>query len=176
MGSKFKPGAFAMAALAVGLSVACQSARAQTADELGSVVAKHGAWSMVCGQPPGAPEKQCAIEQVDVAKDRAGISLSVIAFKTAGDKTPMLSVIVPLDVLLPKGLTLFVDNKKIGRAYFMVCRVNGCEVQVKIDDDLMKTLSDGKQAYFSIYNSKDADGIAVPVDLNGFGDGFKALP
>ncbi len=150
-------------------------ARAQSDEAPGAVTAKHGAWSTVCGQPPGAPGKQCAIEQVVADKDQRDVQILIRAFRTADKKTRILQVLAPLGVLLPKGLGLFVDGKDIGRAYFLLCQTDGCEVEVAMDDDLMKTFKGGKQAVFTIYRTQET-GIGFPVDLKGFGEGFDALP
>ena len=108
-------------------------------------------------------------------KDQRDVQLLIRAFQTADKKTRILQVLAPLGVLLPKGLGLFVDGKDIGRAYFLLCRMEGCEVEVSIDDDLMKTLESGKQAVFTIYRTQEA-GIGFPVDLKGFGEGFAPCP
>ena len=150
-------------------------ARSQSDATPGTVSARHGAWATVCEQPAGAPQKQCAVEQVVADKDQRDVQLLIRAFKTADKKTRILQVLAPLGVLLPKGLGLYVDGKDIGRAYFLLCRMEGCEVEVSVDDDLMKTLKSGKQAVFTIYRTQEA-GIGFPVDLKGFGEGFDALP
>ncbi|WP_407946689.1 invasion associated locus B family protein [Pararhizobium mangrovi] len=141
----------------------------------GTVEAKHGAWSTVCGTPPGAPGRQCALMQLVVAKDQPNVAISVVALKTADGEARILKILTPLGVLLPKGLGLFIDGKSIGRAYFLVCREEGCQVEVTIDDQLLKTLKSGKQAVFTLYKTQE-EGIGIPVDLTGFGEGFDALP
>ncbi len=169
------PGLKSAIAALIAVSVSTAAARAQSEEVPGTVSARHGAWSTVCGQPPGAPGKQCAVEQVVADKDQRDVQILIRAFKTADKKTRILQVLAPLGVLLPKGLGLFVDGKDIGRAYFLLCRLEGCEVEVSIDEDLMKTLKGGKQAVFTIYRTQE-NGIGFPVDLDGFGEGFDALP
>lgn len=156
------------------LMVASGPSQAQE-QPFGTVRAKHGAWSEVCGRPAGAPEEQCAIMQLVVAKDQPDVALSVVALKTADKKANILKILAPLGVLLPKGLGLYVDGKDIGRAYFVFCYSDGCYVEVTIDDQLMKTLRSGKKAVFTVFKTPEA-GIGIPVDLTGFGEGFDALP
>lgn len=151
------------------------SAHAQDVPGTGTAKEQHGAWTTVCGRPAGAPEDQCAIMQLVVAKDRPDVAISVVALKTADKQTDILKVIVPLGILLPKGLGLIIDGKDVGRAYFLACRTYGCEVQVTIDKSLMQALDSGKQAVFTIYKTQEA-GIGIPVELNGFAEGFDALP
>ena len=141
----------------------------------GTVKSKHGAWAVVCDQPAGAPEEQCALLQNVVAEDRPEIGLSIVALKTADKKARILRVLAPLGILLPNGLGLYVDGKDIGRAQFVRCFADGCYAEVVLAEELLKTLSAGKMATFIVFQTPE-QGIGIPVDLNGFKDGFTALP
>jgi invasion protein IalB len=44
-----------------------------------------------------------------------------------------------------------------------------------LEDALLKTLRAGKQATFIVFQSPE-EGIGIPVDLTGFGEGYDALP
>ncbi|GGE14407.1 hypothetical protein GCM10011390_36970 [Aureimonas endophytica] len=141
----------------------------------GTVKSQHGAWNLVCDRPAGAASDQCALLQNVVAEDRPEIGLSVVALKTADQKARILRILAPLGILLPNGLGLYVDGKDIGRAQFVRCFSDGCYAEVILADELLKTLSEGKSATFIVFQTPE-QGIGIPVDLNGFGDGFKALP
>jgi invasion protein IalB len=47
---------------------------------------------------------------------------------------------------------------------------------VEIDDELMRILRAGKNAVFALRESTDQDRVGIPVELNGFGPGYDALP
>ena len=141
----------------------------------GTVKSVHGAWSIICDTPPGAKTEQCAMMQNVVASDRPEIGLSVVVLKTADHKAQILRVLAPLGVLLPNGLGLNVDGKDIGRAYFVRCFQDGCYAEVILEQKLIDTLSHGKSATFIVFQTPE-QGIGIPVDLNGFADGFAALP
>ncbi|WP_193227581.1 invasion associated locus B family protein [Aureimonas psammosilenae] len=141
----------------------------------GTVKSQHGAWNLVCDRPAGAASDQCALLQNVVAEDRPEIGLSVVALKTADGKARILRILAPLGILLPNGLGLYVDGKDIGRAQFVRCFSDGCYAEVILADELLSTLSSGKSATFIVFQTPE-QGIGIPVDLNGFGDGFKALP
>ena len=136
----------------------------------------HGAWSMVCDQPPGSSVEQCALMQNVIADDRPEIGLSIAVLKTADREARLLRVLTPLGVFLPEGMNLFVDNVDIGKAYFSRCYLDGCYVEVDIDDDLMRILRAGTQAVFTLNFSVDQNSIGIPVDLSGFAEGYDALP
>lgn len=145
------------------------------AQQKGTVKSKHGAWSIVCDTPPGAASQQCAMIQNVVASDRPEMGLSVVVLKTADKKARILRVLAPLGILLPNGLGLNVDGKNIGRAYFVRCFEDGCYAEVILEDKLLKTLENGKSATFIVFQTPE-QGIGIPVDLNGFKEGFDALP
>ncbi len=145
------------------------------AQQGGKVKSKHGVWSIICDTPAGASNEQCALMQNVVAEDRAEVGLSVVVLKTADRKAKILRVLAPLGVLLPNGLGLNVDGKDIGRAYFVRCLKDGCFAEVILEDNLLKTLKAGTTATFIVFQSPE-EGIGIPVDLNGFSEGFSKLP
>jgi len=145
------------------------------AQQPGTVKSNHGAWSIVCDQPAGASGEQCALMQNVLAEDRPELGLSVVVLKTADRKAKILRVLAPLGVLLPNGLGLNVDGKDIGRAYFVRCFSDGCYAEVVLEEELLKTFRSGATATFIVFQSPE-EGIGIPVDLKGFGEGYDALP
>jgi invasion protein IalB len=164
--SRLSRAAFGLAAL--GLAAAALPS-ASVAQQPGTVKSNHGAWSIVCDQPAGASGEQCALMQNVLAEDRPELGLSVVVLKTADRKAKILRVLAPLGVLLPNGLGLNVDGKDIGRAYFVRC------AEVVLEDELLKTFRSGATATFIVFQSPE-EGIGIPVDLKGFGEGYDALP
>ncbi len=147
---------------------------AQTAPK-GTVKSTHGSWSIVCDTPAGATSEQCAMMQNVVAEDRPEIGLSVVVLRTADNKAEILRVLAPLGVLLPNRLGLNVDGRDIGRAEFIRCFQDGCYAEVVLEKTLIDTLKAGKSATFFVFQTPE-EGIGIPVDLNGFNEGFAALP
>jgi invasion protein IalB len=154
----------------------------QSPQQPGVVKSNHGAWSIVCDKPAGANGEQCALMQNVIADDRPEVGLSVVILKTADRKATILRVLAPLGVLLPNGLGLNVDGNDIGKAYFVRCFSDGCysevvldDTKVKDDEQTLKVLLAGKTATFIVFQSPE-EGIGIPVDLNGFREGYEALP
>ena len=156
--------------LAGALVFASLSATAQ-----GVVRSAHGDWQIRCDMPPGAQSEQCALIQSVTAEDRPNIGLTVIVLKTADQKSRLMRVLAPLGVLLPHGLGLNVDGNDIGRAYFVRCFQDGCYAEVILEEPLLETLRTGEAATFIVFQTPE-QGIGIPVDLDGFGAGFDALP
>ncbi|QAY95990.1 invasion-associated locus B family protein [Methylovirgula ligni] len=147
----------------------------QTALAQGVIKSKHGDWEIRCETPPGAQREQCALLQSVAADDRPNINLVVIVLKTADGKSRLLRVIAPLGVLLPSGLGLKIDSIDVGRAGFVRCLPTGCVAEVVMDDKLIGELRNGHNATFIIFQTPE-EGIGIPLALNGFGEGFDALP
>lgn len=135
----------------------------------------HGDWQVRCDTPAGAQNEQCVLMQFVTAEDRDNVGLTVIFLKTADKKARIMRVLAPLGVLLPSGLGLKVDNTEKGRAGFVRCQPTGCVAEVILDDDLLGLLRNGKTATFIIFQTPE-EGIGIPISLNGFGEGFDALP
>lgn len=163
-----------VAALLAGILMAAPAV-AQQPPENGTVRSTHGAWSIICDTPAGAATEQCAMMQNVVAEDRPEVGLSVVVLRTADGKAEILRVLAPLGVLLPNGLGLHVDGKDIGRAYFVRCFQDGCYAEVILEGELLQTLRNGQSATFIVFQTPE-EGIGIPVDLEGFNEGFDALP
>ncbi|MBB5538673.1 invasion associated locus B family protein [Rhizobium herbae] len=173
--SRLPIAALGLAATLLSYTAAAQQPGAQQPGTPGTVKSNHGAWSIVCDQPAGASAEQCALMQNVIAEDRPEVGLSVVVLKTADRKAKILRVLAPLGVLLPNGLGLNVDGKDIGRAYFVRCFSDGCYAEVVLEEELLKTFRSGATATFIVFQSPE-EGIGIPVDLKGFGDGYDALP
>jgi len=157
-------------ALAAGLCAAAGAALAQ-----GVVKGKHGGWETRCETPPGATGEQCALMQSVVDDDRPNITLVIIALKTADRKSRLLRVIAPLGVLIPTGIGIRIDKVDLGRMNFVRCLPNGCVAEVFLDDKLLAKLEGGGQVTFVLFETPE-EGVGVPTGLDGFKDGFEALP
>ena len=180
--SLLRPVVATLALLAATSPLLAQQATQPNAQQPGVVKSNHGAWSIVCDTPAGANGEQCALMQNVIADDRPEVGLSVVILKTADRKATILRVLAPLGVLLPNGLGLNIDGNDIGKAYFVRCFSDGCysevvldDTKVKDDEQTLKVLLAGKTATFIVFQSPE-EGIGIPVDLNGFREGYEALP
>jgi invasion protein IalB len=176
MKSARRPGASALRMSAGALSLlAAFSTATGPAFAQGVVKLKHGGWETRCETPPGASGEQCAIVESVVDDDRPNITLVIIALKTADRKSRLLRVIAPLGVLLPAGIGIRVDKDDLGRMNFVRCLPNGCVAEVFLDDKLLGKLEAGAQVTFVLFETPE-EGVGVPTKLEGFKDGFEALP
>jgi invasion protein IalB len=140
-----------------------------------AVESVHGDWQVHCDSPPGGQENQCALVQSVMAKDRPDVGLTLIVVKKAEQKSTLLRVLAPMGVLLPAGLGLKIDGVDVGRVSFARCLPNGCVAEVVMDDNLLKQFRTGQTATFMIFQTPE-EGIGIPVNLKGFGEGLDGLP
>jgi invasion protein IalB len=133
-----------------------------------------GAWQVRCGRPPGARAEKCALVQSVKAEDRRNVSLTIIFLRSFGGDKRLLRVVAPLGVLLPTGLGLKIDGEDVGHAPFLKCGQVGCVAEVVADDTLTEKMRSGQNAIFIIFQTPE-EGIGVPIDLTGFGDGLAQL-
>lgn len=156
--------------LGLGFSSVIQS----DAEARGAVRSKHGEWELRCDTPPGARNEHCALIQYVRASDRDNIALTVVIIRTVDKKSTLLRVIAPLGVLLPRHLGLRIDNEDVGTAPFVRCLASGCIAEVVTDPQLLEKLRTSQTATFIIFQTPE-EGIGIPIDLNGFADGFTQL-
>jgi invasion protein IalB len=150
-------------------------------------------WELRCEQQQGKDE-QCILYQ-NVADDKdSNINVVVVILKVgdvAADgkpvtKRPVLRVIAPLGVLLPRGLGLRIESatekdaagkpavKDIGSTGFVKCVPSGCVAEVEIDDKLHNELKNGTSATFIIFD-KPSEGRGLPLTLAGYEKGMQSL-
>jgi invasion protein IalB len=157
------------------MALAASVSTAERATAQGLVKSVHNDWQVRCDTPPGALQEQCALMQTVMADDRPNVGLTVMVLKTADQKSRLMRVIAPMDVLLPSGLGLKIDQADVGRAGFLRCLPNGCVADVVMDDNLLKQLRTGQTATFIIFQTAE-EGIGFPISLKGFGEGYDKLP
>lgn len=165
----------AIRTLPIALSALLLAGTSMSALAQQSVRSSHGDWEMRCDQPAGARAEQCVIMQFVTAEDRENVGLAVIALKTADGQARILRVLAPLGVLLPRGLGIKIGEEDLGSAGFVRCLPNGCVAEIEMDEKLLEQLKGGESATFIIFQTPE-EGIGIPISLEGFGEGFDALP
>lgn len=135
-----------------------------------------GDWTVNC-EGKGAGEI-CHIDQKIVSKDEKKHGLLEIGVGMMpmpnGTKSPKLIVLAPLGILLPKGLTLQIDDTPAAQLPFVQCFPVGCRTVINLESDGLQKFKNGNTAKFTYYlpNGKPA---SIPVSLKGFTAGFDAV-
>lgn len=154
----------------------------------GTLKQKYGDWQHRCDRPsPTGPEQCILIQNV---LDQSDLNLAVVILRvedTAATadarrrdpsapsvRRPVLRVIAPLGILLPRGLGLKIDDKEIGSTGFVRCLDSGCVAEVDMDSALLEGFKKGKVALFAVFLTPE-EGRGLPVTLPGFEQGFAQL-
>ncbi|AZG78799.1 invasion associated locus B family protein (plasmid) [Methylocystis rosea] len=111
------------------------SARGQEAGKT-----KFGAWELHCETPAGERSEQCVLTQMVRAEDAANVNLRVMILKPRELKGGVLRIVAPMNVFLPNGVSLKIDQTDIGRVGFVRCAPSGCIADAPIEDKLLDQL------------------------------------
>jgi invasion protein IalB len=180
------------AVLAAAASV-CLLASAGSAAAQGVVRGNFSDWELRCEQQQGRDE-QCILYQNVADEKDSSINVVVVVLRinetpaSGGPavRKPVLRVIAPLGVLLPRGLGLRIESatekdaagkpvvKDIGSTGFVKCVPSGCVAEVEIDDKLNTELKNGQTATFIIFD-KPNEGRGLPLTLVGYEKGIQSL-
>lgn len=154
----------------------------------GTLKNKYGDWQHRCDKPSANGAEQCIL--IQNVLDQSDLNLAVVVLKvedTAATtelrkkdpsapmiRRPVLRVIAPLGILLPRGLGLKIDEKEIGSTGFVRCLESGCVAEVDMDNTLIEGFRKGKVALFAVFLTPE-EGRGMPVTLTGFDQGFALL-
>jgi invasion protein IalB len=174
-------------------SLAGVTSPSNTAQAQGVVRGNFSDWELRCEQQQGK-EEQCILYQNVADEKDANVNVVVVVLRVQetgadgkpGARKPMLRVIAPLGVLLPRGLGLRIESgtekdaqgkpviKDIGSTGFVKCVPSGCVAEVEIDDRLHNELKNGTVATFILFDRPN-EGRGLPLVLTGYEKGIQAL-
>lgn len=160
-----------MGSAIVGLSLATSPALAQ-APRL--TTATYDDWTVRC-EMAGAV-KTCEIEQTSQVQ---GQPFSQVAIGHPSKAEPMRIVFqVPINVWLPAGVSLVVDDKDPAaaiNAIFKRCVGSGCFADAELSDDAVKKLRARGDKGKLVFKDATQREVSVPVSLKGFAPAFDAM-
>lgn len=149
---------------------------------------KYGDWQHRCDKPNATGAEQCIL--IQNVLDQSDINLAIVVLRVEDAaatvearkkdvnakavRRPVLRVIAPLGILLPRGLGLKIDDREIGSTGFVRCLESGCVAEVDMDNTLLDAFRKGKTAVFAVFLTPD-EGRGLPVTLPGFEQGFAQL-
>ncbi|MCZ8186717.1 MAG: invasion associated locus B family protein [Beijerinckiaceae bacterium] len=154
----------------------------------GTLKQKFGDWQYRCDRPNPAGPEQCIL--IQNVLDQSDLNLAVVILRVEDSaataearrrdpaapavRRPVLRVIAPLGILLPRGLGLKIDERDIGSTGFVRCLESGCVAEVDMDNALIDGFKKGKVALFAVFLTPE-EGRGLPVTLSGFEQGFAQL-
>ncbi|MCF6305939.1 MAG: invasion associated locus B family protein [Rhodobacteraceae bacterium] len=139
-------------------------------DEANGVVARHGDWQVRC-----APEgNNCRMFQAgfdEEGNEIANISLQPLPEGSAAQLG--VSVVTPLLTLLPRGVTMGVDDGVPAAYPYSWCDRAGCYARFGMTSGQVDAMKAGNSAYLSLFAITDQNKeIRAAISLTGFTDAF----
>jgi invasion protein IalB len=154
-----------MAVLLLGSSAAAAQAPQLT-------TATYDDWTVRCEMHDAI--KTCEIEQTSQIQ---GQPVSQIALGRPSKGAPFRIVFqVPINVWLPAGVTLVLDDKDPGiSATFKRCVGNGCFADSDLNDETIRKLRARTANGKLLFKDATQRDVTIPVSFKGFGSAFDAM-
>ncbi|MDE1174004.1 MAG: invasion associated locus B family protein [Parvibaculaceae bacterium] len=168
-----------LTAALLGTGVSTMALAADPAQPSAPIVKSFGTWNTSCQEQKidGKTIKNChAFVDVRIGekKDRLlYLGIGYVPGKTDGSM--FLLAITPLGTLLPVGIQFAVDDKELVKAGFAVCVPLGCQTDIALTPEQIKTIRTG--SLMGIEFRLAAQGpVKIPVKLDGAGKALDSLP
>lgn len=123
-------------------------------------------WVVRCDTPAKGAQR-CRLLQVVRLKDSGQRLIQVGVARVEGAEAPVASVVLPLGIYLPAGLTIQIDEGEALRAPIEQCARAGCEARLQLTEGLLAQMKAGKQAKYTFQNMLRKD-VTIPAPLDGF--------
>lgn len=141
------------------------------------VLEQIGDWELRCVRVPEGQKEPCQLFQL--LKDDQGTAISEINFVTlakGGQAVAGATIVVPLETLLTKQVTLSVDDGAKKRYPFRFCNQTGCYSQVGFSNADVAAFKRGAAATLTIVPVFAPDKtIAAKLSLDGFTKAYDTL-
>lgn len=136
----------------------------------GTIEQQFGSWRLICGE-----KNNCSLTQVvSTDKSHKNIALGFNVNYSISTEFPVLMLRLPPNIRRSSGVGLKIGDFKPVQIKLSDCNKTACQSVIKMDKKLLSELSSSKFAFVAVA-LKDKIQFTIPVDLNGFNDGFKAL-
>jgi invasion protein IalB len=118
--------------------------------------------------------KSCEMEQTSQLQ---GQPVSQIALGRPSNGGPMRVVFqVPINVWLPAGVTLVLDDRDPGiTGTFKRCVGNGCFADTELNDEMVRKLRARTANGKLLFKDATQRDVTIPVSFKGFGPAFDAM-
>ncbi len=138
---------------------------------------RYGDWELVCkpqaaSATPKAESGACRLQQAQAVNGGKDV---VFLFNIARQGKQRVAIIsTPLNVYLPAGLELKIDDGQTQRVIFETCNISGCHAGFALSGALLGALRKGNVLTVALKDTK-ATTIPLKVSLNGISAGIDAL-
>lgn len=138
----------------------------------------HGDWDMACVKTASG-EDPCSMLQMlndTEGMPMAEVSLFRIDQSGGGQAVAGATIIVPLETLLPQGITFAIDGSPGKRYSFTFCNPVGCVAQIGLTQGDVDAMIKGKEATMAIRPAQAPEQvITLNLSLDGFTSAYNAV-
>jgi invasion protein IalB len=127
-------------------------------------------WVKVCGKDQAANKEICYTTRDFVSEQNTPV-LAAAVYDIKGEKEKIVRFLLPLALLLERGIRVSVDQEKPVNGSFAICFPNGCFAEVKVSDAFIASMKKGKRVQISVQNAGAAE-VSFRAPLDKFGEGF----
>ena len=143
------------------------TAQETTPDRLTEVF---GDWTVRCRTTDNGND--CRAQQIRTRGDNNVRTLSLY-LRTSGDGS-RATVIVPLGVALPAGVTVKVGDDTVAQVAFAICRQAGCVAQMPLDETRLAAFRAGTTGTVLV-RAGNGSPVELPISLTGFTRAWERL-
>ena len=129
-------------------------------------------WRLLC---PASKDKDnsCELSQ-DVINERAHARVARLVVLKDKDKSTVLAVTVPLEVLLEPGMGLKIGEDQPRIYQYKTCTEEGCLAVIPVDDQIEKSLGKASDAGV-IVAGQDGKAVELPFSMKGYAEARHAF-
>lgn len=132
-------------------------------------------WRIACSTAAsGSQLRPCVMQQFVQRPDMPGPSLEVLIAVLKDGGAAVVILTLPLEIHLPSGAALAIDDSKRLGMIFHRCIPAGCQVQLPLTAELEAKMRRGHLAYVTFVDAF-GDALEVPFSLLGFTAAIAAL-
>jgi len=138
------------------LGLMLPSAYAKSAD--GELPLLGSPWFEKCPKENERAIKNCVIERSIYVGNESRSRLATISIEILkGNREALLRFLVPLETLLPMGLTFELAEENTFKGFFLFCDVNGCYSQIKLNQGELQNFINTNSFVITYSNLKSAN-------------------
>jgi invasion protein IalB len=115
----------------------------------------------------------CEMSQ-DVIDQKAGMRVARLVILKDKDKSLILAVTVPLQVLLEPGMGLKIGDDQMRVFQYKTCTEEGCLSIIPVNDQIETALVNAKEAGIAVAQP-NGKAVELPFSMNGYVEAYKAF-
>jgi invasion protein IalB len=132
------------------------------------------AWATRCSEAATPKDRICVLSKALVDPTTRKLMLAVTFRIAPPDRKPVMKLLLPVDLYLPAGVTLAVDDGATKTLKFETCVRDGCLAPVPLDAAFLQRLRKGAGIKVG-YETVDQKPVDLTLKLDGFAKSFDQI-